>query len=80
MNDDMKEANETANKFLNDYREWSNEHGLGVSEICQYNTYPKEPCGEVAVESPKIAGFLTPMCSQHYKAYKKLVGRLEALK
>ena len=48
--------------------------------LIRYTYAPKEPCGEVAVESPKIAGFLTPMCSQHYKEYKKLVGRLEALK
>ena len=84
MNGDMKGRNmnddKFVNEFLNDYRKFSNEHGLGTSETCQYNTYPEDPCKEVATVFPKIAGFITPMCSQHYKEYKKLVGRLEALK
>ena len=72
MNNESGIAGKIAGEFVDDYRKWSNEHGLGTSGICQYNTYPNDPCKEASVEFPKIAGLITPMCRIHYKKYMEL--------
>ncbi|MEM0129935.1 MAG: hypothetical protein QXW75_00565 [Thermoplasmatales archaeon] len=73
---EKKDINSEAGKeygigFMGMWQRISNAKEFG-SSTCQYNAYPEEPCKEKAVEFPKIAGLITPMCAKHYAIWEKM--------
>lgn len=57
---------ETAKSELNNY--------LKDSKKCMFNIEP--PCDKEATHYPKIAGFTTPLCEEHFQQYDKKVNKL----